>query len=789
MNKNIIIEGAREGTLKNVSLEIPRDKLVVLTGLSGSGKSTLAREVLFNECQRQYLEAMGMQGIAKPDVDFIRNVSPAVTIEQQTSNKNPRSTVGTVTDIYTDLRMIYEKLHVRTCPHCNEEICAADCKEELVKHDGTFTVYMDCHKCGQRMEKITRAHFSSNTRVGGCPTCQGLGKVMEINAENVLDESLAIEDGGVKLWGGAYLDYQVGTVLKACEHFGVPVAKGTPIATLSPGQKALLLYGAESDEVKKIFPGVTAPKTVMAGKFEGIYTALWRRISEKGGEDKVTEEFFIFGTCHDCNGEKLGELSRNVTVEGIRIPELTILSLDELYTWVEKINAGISQSAHAYVDVYLLDLKTKITRLINVGLGYLSLDRQSVTLSGGEYQRVKLSATLDATITGIIYILDEPTVGLHPKDTIGMMNILKRLRDLGNTVIVIEHDPDVMEEADYVIDMGPGSGKHGGEVIGKGTLAEIKEQPSSVTGQYLKSYKENVGIKRRTTFKKGAIEVKGASMHNLENVDASFPVGCLTAVTGMSGSGKSTLVFDVLAEQHPEAITIEQAVISRMKRSNVATYSEAYAEIRKIFGDLKEAKDRGFSAKHFSFNTAGGRCENCSGLGYVDSNMMFFESIEVVCPVCAGKRFNDDVLEVKYEGYSINEILHLSVEEAVNVFYKSLKIKKILTLLEDVGLGYLELGQTLTTLSGGEGQRLKLAKELNTTKKGALYLMDEPTTGLHPIDVDNFLVMLQRMVEAGNTVIVVEHNQQVIHAADWEIRLGPEGGVNGGHVVYTGIPS
>jgi len=765
---NIVVSGVKEGNLKNISLEIPRDRLIVFTGLSGSGKSTLAVDVIFQECQRQYLEAIGLQGIQKPKVDFIRSVSPAIMITQTDANKNPRSTVGTRTDMYTDLRMVYEKLAVRICPHCEAAISAADCKEEVEKSDGEFTVWMICSRCHYKMEKLTRTHFSHNTKEGACPTCEGLGKVLAVNKTRTVQPSLSLEDGAVALWGHNYKEYQISCLYNAFRHYGMPILPGTPVA-----------------------------------QFSDIQLSLWRRMSEKGGEAKQLEVYFDDAVCPDCKGERLGALSRGASVAGRRLPELSFLSLEQLQVWVRELEETLSDAERAHVEAYLLILTTKIRRIINMGLGYLSLDRQTVTLSGGELQRIKLAATLDSDLTGIIYILDEPTIGLHPKDTAGIIAILQRLRDMGNTVIVIEHDPDVMQAADYIVDIGPGAGKHGGEIVGAGTLDALRQQITSVTGAYLNREKQI-----REQFRTGtgeAIRVENADLYNLKNIDVRFPVGCLVAVTGVSGSGKSTLVFDVLAgagerkqtgsasvygtERFDGIVAIEQAAIAKMKRSNVATYSEVYTEIRKIFGGLQEAKDKGLSAKHFSFNTPGGRCDNCEGLGKVDSHMLFFKDIEITCPVCGGKQFNDEVLAVKYNGSGIHDILRMSVEEALEVFGSYPKIERILKLLQDVGLGYLELGQTLTTLSGGEGQRLKLAKELiNNTGKAGLYLMDEPTTGLHPVDVDNFITLLNRIVEAGNTVIVVEHNQQVILASDWIIDLGPEGGGNGGEVVFAGTP-
>lgn len=813
---HIEIKGVTEGNLKNIFLDLPRERLIVFTGLSGSGKSTLAVDVIFQECQRQYLEAIGMQGIRKPQVEAIHNLSPAIQITQTEANRNPRSTVGTQTDIYTALRMVYEKLGERECPHCHQPVSAALCKEHTVKVNGEFHVYMDCCHCGQRMDKLTRSHFSFNTREGACPQCQGLGKIMSIVKERYVDESLSVEAGAVDNWKLGYKDYQIKALYQAFQHYGITAPPNTPVSQYSLPQKAILYHGVEHDEVKKWFPNIAPPKTMAAGRFEGVLTVLWRRMAEKGGEAKQVSDYFDTVVCPECHGERLDRLSRQATVADYRLPQLGLLSLTDLLNWIVMLESCLTEVELSLVAPYLLDLQTKLQRIAKVGLGYLSIDRQMITLSGGERQRIKLAAVLDSDLTGIIYILDEPTVGLHPKDTEGILAILQRLRDLGNTVLVIEHDSDIMRAADYVVDFGPGSGKHGGEIIGVGTLEELMQQEKSVTGRYLAQKREGKSDVLRLRPGSGKfhhlrsgngtfLEVHNADLYNLQQVHVRFPLGCLVTVTGVSGSGKSTLVFDVLAgadvnrfstsnrvtgmEQVDQTVLIEQSPITRMSRSNVATYSDVYGEIRKIYAALPESREKGLTAKHFSFNTPGGRCENCEGMGKVTSTMLFFQDIEVTCPVCGGKQFQDEVLAVCYKGNSIKDILQLSVEEALTTFVKQVKIERILRLLLEVGLGYLELGQSLTTLSGGEGQRLKLARELLAGKgKNNLYLMDEPTTGLHPVDVENFLILLNKMVDAGNSVIIVEHNQQIIEAADWLIDLGPGGGNQGGTVVFTGTP-
>lgn len=800
----ILVKGARENNLKGLSVSIPKNKLVVFTGPSGSGKSTLAMDTLFKECQRQYLESMGLQGINKPKVDLMSGLSPAISINQQITNRNPRSTVGTVTDMYTSLRMVFEKLGKRLCPDCSHEIDPTFHEEDIEKEEGSYKEYIHCPNCHHRMERLTRTHFSYNKTEGACSTCKGLGETVNIHLESVFHQQLPIEEeGAVDFWKGRYGDYMVSVVKNAMDYYGVPLEKGLRLKDYSPEQKAILYYGVESDEVKGHFPDILPPKTVEKGKFEGVLTGMWRRFAEKSGSSSEAEEYFYSQVCPDCEGDRLNKVSRNVTVEGMTIPMLVNCSLEELLNWTLKLEKVLIQESYKLVETFIQDLNTKLARIIKIGLGYLTLDRQVITLSGGEAQRLRLSALLDSALTGVLYIMDEPTVGLHPKDTLGLVSVLKGLRDLGNTVLLIEHDVDVMKEADYIIDIGPGAGNLGGTVVGQGTLQELVNQEESVTGRFLR---EEVEINK--TCREGTgegITVHHATIHNLKNITVTFPIGCLTAVTGVSGSGKSSLVFDVLAKGYDkihegfesvtglhhfdQMITVGQSPLSRMKRSNIATYNDVFTNIRNIFAKERAAKERGLTAKHFSFNTVGGRCENCQGLGYVTTNMLFFPDLEVVCPVCHGKRFQKDVLSVQYKGLTVNDILESSILDCLAIFEEEKKVREVLELLVEIGLGYLKMGQSLTTLSGGEGQRLKLAKELiKQGNKRSLYLLDEPTTGLHPNDVTQLLKLLNRLVDAGNTIIMVEHNSQMIKGADWIIDLGPEGGDKGGQLIAEGTP-
>lgn len=792
----ISIAHAKEHNLKDVSLKIPKRKLTVITGVSGSGKSTLAHDILFNESQRQYLEAMGMQGIEKPNVAHISGASPAISLKQQETSSNPRSTVGTKTAMYTSLRMIYEKLGIRTCPNCKKKVNPIQAIEETEHVDGDFTVFQICPHCEYKYKKFTRSHFSYNTIEGACQTCKGLGKVIQINVNTLFNMELSIENGAIALWNGRYLEYQLDNIKRTMNYYDVPLEQHTPLKNFNKLQFALLCYGTSSKEVRKL-TDKKEPKTIGVGKFQGVMTNLWRKYQEKSGDMGKESVFFYSDTCPDCNGTKLTEQSRRVKVMGRSITEISTLDLDQLLEWVEDCRLNLTEEEITAVDVYLRDIKTKLKRIKRLGLGYLTLERGTNTLSGGESQRIRLSAILDSDLTDVVYIIDEPTASLHAKDTEGIIDIMKRLRDKGNTVLVIEHNTDVMEEADYLIEIGPKAGRYGGKLIGTGTLEDLKTNDQSLIKEYISNRsqpKQNVRQAGKT-----AIHIQEATRHNLASVSVAIPTESLVSVTGVSGSGKSSLIFDVLGEQatnvsgldqFEEVITINQTTISKMKRSNVATYTNVFTDIRNVFAKLEASIAQGLTSKHFSFNTKGGRCETCEGLGYVMSNMLFFNDIEVVCPTCRGKRFKENILNITYNNYNINDCLECSVEEALAIFKNESKIHRVLQLLTEIGLGYLKFGQSLTTLSGGEGQRLKLSTSLiKKTKQKSLFLLDEPSTGLHPYDIQYLLELFNRLIDKGNSIIMVEHNIRMIHASDWIIDLGPEGGVKGGHIIAEGTPS
>ncbi|RGC50137.1 AAA family ATPase [Absiella sp. AM29-15] len=789
---DILIKNANQGNLKHVNIRIPKQSLCVLCGVSGSGKSTLAIDVLFQECQRQYLEAMGMQGIQKPDVEEIRNVSPALLIKAKAYANQPRSSLGTITNIYTDLRMIYEKLSIRECPVCHQRIAQMACREECEKDGEEFHVSIYCEACGHKIDKLTRSHFSFHTREGACETCHGLGYVYAIDETKLIDETKTLKQGAIAIWEHRYLDYMIEILKKMFAYYHIEDVTPLPLNMWSYIQKRMLFYGVEDEKVKQAFPDIKPPKNTMEGKMEGLFPSIHKKIAEAKGIKKQLEPYIYTKTCPDCGGDKLQKYAREAIVHDATITSLTRLTLEELASWVIELEDSLSPDEKQQVDVYLLDLKTKINRLQKVGLGYLQLERQTSTLSGGEAQRMQLAAALDSELTGILYVLDEPTRGLHPQDSQGVIDILKAMRDKGNTMLVIEHDVDVLKESDYIIEVGPQAGNYGGSIIARGTYEEIMQHPDSIIKQYMQEDISNKEKKRPDKF----MWIKDACAHNLKHVDACFALQAFNVVTGVSGSGKSTLVFDELAKQKErlqkeygfdQIIQIRQQAITTMKRSNVATYIHAYDEIRKLYASQPLAKAKGFTSSTFSFNSKGGRCERCEGMGTIKSNLLFFEDIEIVCPLCHGAQFEKEVLQIKYKGYSIHELLKQSVEEAFLLFKDNRKLYKIFSLMKEAGLGYLMLHQPMTSLSSGELQRLQFVKEiLDTRGKKRLYLLDEPTIGLHPQDVNRFLDMLTKMKEAGNTLIVVEHNLQVIREADWIADLGPQGGNEGGQVLVCG---
>jgi len=655
------------------------------------------------------------------------------------------------------------------------------------------------------------SHFSFNKPEGACETCSGLGNVATLRMEAVFHEEKSLRDGGAPFLYDAMVEYYANILKAAGKHYGFTFDLDLPIKDYPQPQKDLLFYGAESEEFMRHYPGVKPPKTVNAGKFEGIVTGIWRRYKEKGGEAESgmnAADLFHQQQCPECHGAKLKETSRSVRVGDAAIHEIADWPLEDVLSWVSCVKEKLSTESLEMLETIVTDeIPSRLKRILDVGLGYLSLNRQSVSLSGGEAQRLRLASLLGSGLTGVLYILDEPTAGLHPRDTAGLVQVLKQLRDLGNTVLVIEHDVEMMRAADHVIDMGPGAGNTGGRVVGEGALEDLMAAAESVTGSYLREEAEYKVKRFRRQGIGRALTVRNAYARNLKNVTVSFPLGCLVSITGVSGSGKSTLLFDLLAEGannnlRPEGcsgiegteevgnwITVDQSPLGRMQRSNVATYTDIFTAMRNLFASMPEAKRRKLTSKHFSFNTPGGRCESCQGLGVLTVNMHFLPDIEVRCPACKGRRFQEEVLSVKYEGYSISDLLDMTVQESLAVFEGNDKMTDMIRLLSEVGLGYLHWGQSVRTLSGGEGQRLRLAKELGKkSKKHTLYLLDEPTTGLHPADVRQLTLLLGKLVDAGNSVIVVEHNLELIRESDWMIDIGPEGGEGGGTVVAEGTP-
>ena len=921
MQDKIYIKGARENNLKNVDVEIPRDKLVVVTGLSGSGKSSLAFDTIYAEGQRRYVESLSSYArmflgqMEKPDVDYIDGLSPAISIDQKTTSKNPRSTVGTVTEIYDYLRLLWARVGTPHCPVCGKEIrqqtidqiidqvlelpegsriqilapvvrsrkgeyqkvfedarrsgyvrvrvdgSIYDLSEEIKleknkKHnieivvdrlvvrsdvrqrltdsvetasglagglvianvlsedrDILFSQNYACEDCGVSIEELTPRMFSFNNPYGACPTCTGLGSQLKVDPALIIpDENKSILEGAIQAAGwnnirGDGISRMYFDALAKKYRFKLT----TPWRELSDQVKDIILYGTKGDKLELHYDQPRG-KGVLHQPFEGICNNLQRRYSETQSDAsrRELEECMSQCPCPACQGKRLKMESLAVTVGGINIYELTTKSVVEALDFVDHLTLTKTQSMIA--DRILKEIRSRLGFLRSVGLEYLTLSRSAATLSGGESQRIRLATQIGSSLMGVLYILDEPSIGLHQRDNDKLLDTLRRLRDLGNTLIVVEHDEDTMRSADYIIDVGPGAGVHGGHIVAAGTPEEVMANPASLTGQYLSGKRYIAVPKARRAGNGHSLTIRGAAENNLKDIDVTIPLGTLTCVTGVSGSGKSSLVNEILykrlgadlnrmkcrpgkhrdiegEEWLDKVICIDQSPIGRTPRSNPATYTGVFNDIRDLFASTPEAKARGYGSGRLSFNVRGGRCEACSGDGLIKIEMHFLPDIYVPCEVCKGKRYNRETLEVRYKGKNIYEVLEMTAEEGKEFFKPIPKIASRMGTLCDVGLGYIKVGQASTTLSGGEAQRVKLATELSKRSTGStIYILDEPTTGLHTDDVGKLLEVLQRLVDAGNTVVVIEHNLDVIKCADHIIDLGPEGGDGGGTIVCAGTP-
>ena len=921
MKDKIIIKGAKVHNLKNVSLEIPRDKLVVFTGLSGSGKSSLAFDTLYAEGQRRYVESLSAYArqflgqMNKPDVEYIEGLSPAISIDQKTTSKNPRSTVGTITEIYDYLRLLYARVGIPHCPKCGKVISQQsvdqiidkvmeleertkiqilapvvrgrkgthekilenikkngfvraridgeiyDLTEEDIKLEknkkhsieavvdrlvikegiegrltdsietglklgegliiineigGEDTLYSEkfsCPDCGISIEELAPRMFSFNSPFGKCDYCDGLGTLIEIDEDLVIpNKDLSIMEGAIACWGEGRLkdDSWTFSFLKALSK-EYDFDLNTPIKDLPKDIVNVLLYGTEGKRLKVDYvkEGV---KATYNSVWEGEINALQRRYRETNSDliKGEIEQYMSNKHCPKCKGARLNKEALAVTVGDKNIYEFTELSIQEELDFINSVE--FSEKNKIISEQIVKEIVSRLEFLVNVGLDYLNLSRSSGTLSGGESQRIRLATQIGSALMGVLYILDEPSIGLHQRDNDRLIKTLKHLRDVGNTVIVVEHDEDTIREADYVVDIGPGAGEHGGNIVAAGPMEEIKKCKQSITAQYLTGEKKIEVPSERRKGNGNKITVSKAKENNLKNVTVDFPLGMLTMVTGVSGSGKSTLVNEILYkglnklvnksknpvgahkeikgyENIDKIIDIDQSPIGRTPRSNPATYTGTFDIIRELFSQTPEAKMRGYKPGRFSFNVKGGRCEACSGDGIIKIEMQFLSDVYVPCEVCKGKRYNRETLEVKYKGKNIDDILNMTVEEALEFFEHIPRIKNKLQTLYDVGLGYIRLGQPSTQLSGGEAQRIKLAFELSKRSTGkTLYILDEPTTGLHIDDVNRLVQILQRLVDAGNSVVVIEHNLDMIKCADYIIDLGPEGGDKGGTIIGTGTP-
>jgi excinuclease ABC subunit A len=808
----IIVHGAREHNLKHICFEIPKGKLVALTGPSGSGKSSIATDILQTECIRQYLESLGMttDHISKAKVDHILGLSPSIGVSQRVTDFNPRSTVGTKTGILTILRNLFASMGEQRCDKCGKTV-----KQPLQNKLRTIEIeeekrsFFDCPHCAHELEKLKMAHFSFNAVVGACEACKGVGEIIGVDIPHVLDEEKTIRNGGVKIWEPAVAKYYEGIIQAASRHYQFPFDTTKPIGHYTSEQRNFLLYGITGSEfVKK---GIKEPKKVSDGRFEGIVPSLLKNTPAK--LPKALQHYITREPCPECHNAGLGKLGREATVGGKTIQEIAGLPLSDLFQWIITLDQHVFEDELQVLEALSSALKDRTSHLVEVGLDYLTLDRTLPSLSAGESQRVRLAGLLGSGLTGVLYVLDEPTTGLHPHDNEKLLRTLRRIQEAGNTVLIIEHDPDVIRKVDYILDIGPGGGSKGGEIVVSGTPDEVMACEASLTGKYL-AEKAVIELHCHRYAENKKLTIYGASEHNLKNIDVSIPINQLVVLTGVSGSGKTTFLFGILdkvarqyfndASEMPgkyasvqgldhfnRVVTVDQAMIRKTQssRSNVATYTKLFEWIRELFASLPEAKAHGLGAEKFSFNSSDLRCENCNGAGRVAVDMAFLPDVEMECSVCNGQRFKEELLSVKFQGHHIADILDLTVSDAISLFSTQKNIVALLDLMKQVGLEYLTLGQSTSTLSGGEAQRIKLATELSKSgRESTLYLLDEPTTGLHPHEVEKLLRILRKLVSKGNTVVVIEHNLDVICEADTLIDFGPGGGMAGGQVVATGTP-
>jgi excinuclease ABC subunit A len=936
----IRVVGARVHNLKDITVEIPRDKLVVITGLSGSGKSSLAFDTIFAEGQRRYVESLSAYArqflgqMDKPDVDYIEGLSPAVSIDQKATSRNPRSTVGTVTEIYDYLRLLFARAGIPHCPECGREVSRQSAQEiveaieelpsgsrllllapmvrgrkgthqgvldEIQKSgfvrarvDGTvynldedevkmdryvihhieavvdrlvirdyedpeetqnfrtrltdsvetalkfgegylilqdvtnrddvqdifFSEHLSCPECHLSFPEIEPRTFSFNTPHGACPDCQGLGGKLEIDPDNLIpNKDLSLNEGAIALseWsgprdeGGWYWQS-----LEGAAHF-YKIDLDAPVKTLNPEQMDVIFYGTRGKEIPMTYKNSRGNEYAFTRTFEGVIPNLERRYNETNSDyqrERISN-YMAMNTCPTCQGKRLRKEALAVTVADTNIITITSWPVRTTREWVDKLVEDgdiLTERQKIIASRILRELQERLGFLVNVGLDYLTLDRSAATLSGGEAQRIRLATQIGSRLMGVLYVLDEPSIGLHPRDNARLLRTLEELRDIGNTVLVVEHDSETIETADWILDLGPGAGEHGGEVVAEGTVADILAHPSSLTGAYL-SGREQVPIpKKRRNGNGESIIVKGARQHNLKDIDVKIPLGKLVCITGVSGSGKSTLMVDILyqalakslhrakaspgdhdtiegLDQIDKVINIDQSPIGRTPRSNPATYTKMWDYMRKLFADLPESKIRGYKAGRFSFNVHGGRCEACQGQGQLRIEMQFLPDVYVPCEVCHGTRFNRETLQVRFKQYNIADVLDMTIERALEVFEAFPPMVNRLQTLYDVGLGYIRVGQPAPTLSGGEAQRVKLARELSKRSTGrTMYVLDEPSVGLHAADVHKLIEVLQRLVAGGNTVLIIEHNLDIVKVADWIIDLGPEGGDAGGEIIAQGTP-